>query len=174
MLYKWHICRSLQDRDHQWDSRSAFQAFIATFKEEVIRQSFEVFDKQTNLMFNQAWILRYSFEHRDNWYSHDKKPRNQDNRLIHLMNKIAFSYIASWLQWLQLWLIHEISSKWASPFSFRNTWMFWVKPKHDNYSCSYCYESLVIVIKLLLYLLDFEIGKNRIPMPFASWSRHRF
>ena len=86
--------------------------------------------------------------------------RNQDNRLIYLMNKIAFSYLASWLQWLQFWLIHEISSKWASPFSFRNTWMFWVKSKHDNYSLSYCYEGFVIVIKLLLYLLDFEIEKK--------------
>ena len=64
--YKWHICRTLHGRHHQWDSRSAFQAFIATFKEEVIRQSFEVFDKQTNSMFNQAWMLRYSFEHREN------------------------------------------------------------------------------------------------------------
>ena len=64
--YKWHICRTLHGMHHQWDFRSAFQAFIATFKEEVIRQSFEVFDKQTNLMFNQAWMLRYSFEHRDN------------------------------------------------------------------------------------------------------------
>ena len=64
--YKWHICRTLHGRHHQWDSRSAFQAFIATFKEEVIRQSFEVFDKQTNSMFNQAWMLRYSFEHQEN------------------------------------------------------------------------------------------------------------
>ena len=38
--------------------------------------------------------------------------------------------------------------------------MFLVKPKHDNYSLSYCYEGFVIVIKLLLYLLDFEIGKT--------------
>ena len=66
MQYKWHICRTLHGMHHQWDFRSAFQAFIATFKEEVIRQSFEVFDKQTNLMFNQAWMLRHSFEHRDN------------------------------------------------------------------------------------------------------------
>ena len=46
--------------------------------------------------------------------------RNQDKRFIYIMNKIAFSYVAFWLQWLQFWLIHEISSTWASPFLFRN------------------------------------------------------